>query len=140
MLCVRILLVAAGFCVLAGCSSAVDYGETGTVAGKLTLNGKPLSQQTQVVFMHPEKGYVAIANTDADGNFEVTGWHDGNIKNGPELPIGTYRVMVQPPASHSAEPTAEEMLANPKRQNLKPEFAEKYRQTHTSGLQFEIKA
>jgi hypothetical protein len=125
---------------LAGCRPGSKNGETGTLARKLTLEGKPLSAETQVVFMHPEKGYAAIANTDAAGQFEIKGWHDGNIKNGPELPTGKYRVMVQPPAAHTAEPTAEEMLANPRRQNPKPEFPDKYRQTHTSGLEFEVKA
>jgi len=122
-----------------GCRIGPDYGPTGTVAGKLTMDGKPLAAQTNVVFMHPEKGYLAYATTDAEGKFQITGWHDGNQKNGPELPVGIYRVMIQPPASQTAEPTAEEMLANPRPQAPKVEFPQKYRQTHTSGLEYEIK-
>jgi hypothetical protein len=125
----------------AGCGPGVNYGTTGTVAGKLTMEGQPMAAETQVIFMEPEKGYAAIANTDAAGNYKITQWNDGNIKNGAELPVGKYRVMIQPPASkENSEPTAEELMANPKLQRgAKVEFPERYRQTHTSGLEFEIK-
>ena len=121
--------------LLTGCSSGVDYGPTGTVSGRLTKQGKPLSAGTQVVFMHPEKGYAAFGSTDAEGNFSITSWNDGN------LPIGTYRVMIQPPAGDLNPETAsdEQLLEGAQAESVpEAEFDFKYRQTSTSGLEYEV--
>lgn len=119
----------------AGCSSEVDYGPTGTVSGRLTLAGKPLGEGTQVVFMHPEKGYAAFGSTDPEGNFAITSWNDGN------LPIGTYKVMIQPPAGDlNPETATDEQLLDgaPVEAVPKAEFDFKYRQISTSGLAYDV--
>lgn len=121
--------------LLTGCSNEVDYGPTGTVAGRLTQAGEPLTEGTQVVFMHPEKGYAAFGSTDAEGNFQITSWNDGN------LPIGTYRVMIQPPAGELNPDTAtdEQLLAGAQPETVpEAEFDFKYRQTSTSGLAYDV--
>lgn len=122
--------------LLVGCSSDFDYGPTGTVSGRLTMNGKPLKAGTQVVFMHPEKGYAAFGSTDPEGKFQITSWNDGN------LPVGPYRVMIQPPAGEINPDTAtpEQLLDNPELAEAVPEaeFPFKYRQTSTSGLSYNV--
>ena len=121
--------------LFAGCSNEVDYGPTGTASGRLTLSGKPHSAGTQVVFMHPEKGYAAFGSTDTEGNFQIASWNDGN------LPIGTYRVMIQPPAGDLNPDTAtdEQLLAGVQPEVVpEAEFDFKYRQTSTSGLSYDV--
>lgn len=121
--------------LLAGCSSGVDYGPTGTVSGRLTKQGQSLAEGTQVVFMHPEKGYAAFGSTDAEGNFSITSWNEGN------LPIGAYRVMIQPPAGDLNPDTAsdEQLLEGAQVESVpEAEFDFKYRQTSTSGLAYEV--
>jgi hypothetical protein len=120
---------------LSGCQKGVDYGPTGKVSGKLTMEGKPLSPGTQVVFMHPEKGYAAFGNTDAAGAYKITSWNDGN------MPIGPYQVMIQAPAGNDdPESMTPEQMLDPEIEGIKEaEFPFKYRQTSTSGLSFEVK-
>jgi hypothetical protein len=123
---------------LTACSGDFDYGPTGTISGKLTLEGKPLPAGSSAVFMEPKAGYLAFGLTDAEGNYKVTTWNDGN------MPIGTYRVMVHPPApaNDSETASAEEILANPEKYKARPvktDIPKKYREVSTSGLSFEIK-
>jgi hypothetical protein len=122
---------------LAGCGGDFDYGPTGTITGRLTLEGKPLPAGSSAVFMEPKAGYLAFGLTDADGNYTVNTWNNGN------MPIGTYRVMVHPPApaNDSETASAEELLANPEKYKARPvktEIPKKYRETSTSGLSFDI--
>jgi hypothetical protein len=117
----------------AGCSGEFDYGPTGTVSGRLTMDGKPLKEGTQVAFMQLEKGYIAFGPTDPDGNFTVSSWNEG------QLPVGQYTVMIQPPGGvQTKEPTAEELLAG-KGKVAATQFPMKYSQTSTSGLKYEVK-
>lgn len=123
---------------LIGCGG-YDYGPTGTIRGKLTMQGKPLSPGTAVSFMQMEKGFLAFGLTDAEGKFEVKSWNEG------AMPIGVYKVMVAPPASAPPPPqnyTAEELFDKPELLDpvVKAEFPMKYRDTQTSGLEFEVKA
>ena len=128
-------LIVLFFALLAvGCSGGVDYGPSGTAAGKLTMGKKPLKPGTQVVFMHPEKGYASFGTTDAEGNFKITSFNDG------QLPIGKYQVMIQAPAGEDPDSkTAEEMMAPQTGELSQAEFPFKYRQTSTSGLEYEVK-
>ena len=114
-----------------------SFGPTGKITGKLTMDGKQLPAGHAVSFMQMEKGFLAFGMTNAEGNFEVKSWNDGN------MPIGKYDVMIAPPvggvdeAALSAEDRFEkpELLA-PKSNVL---FPARYRETTTSGLHYEIK-
>ena len=122
-----ILLVAAG----CGGTAEVDLGPTGTVSGFAMIDGKPLAPETQIVFLEPAKGYCASGYLDAGGNYKATSWNDGN------LPVGTYKVTVQPPPP--PELSAEEALSDHgEKSNPPAEFPEKYREAATSGLEFTI--
>jgi len=88
--------------------------------------------------MEPKAGYLAFGMTDAEGNYKVTTWNDGN------MPLGTYRVMVHPPApaNDSETASAEEILAHPEKYKavpVKSTIPKKYRETSTSGLTFDIR-
>lgn len=135
----RSLLAACGVLLAAaGCSSEVDYGPTGTIAGRLTKSGTPLQARTHVIFMHPEKGYLAFGATDEEGRFTVTSWNDG------QMPTGRYGVMIQPPAAEydSETASAEDVMNNPEKYSVPPpqaDFPARYRELSTSGLSYEVK-
>lgn len=121
-----------------GCGG-YDYGPTGKVSGTLTINGKPPAAGTAVSFMQMEKGFLAFGLTDAEGNFNVKSWNNG------DMPVGKYKVMLAPPAGEAPLPqnvSAEEAFENPEllEPTVKAEFPVKFRDTATSGLEFEVEA
>ena len=122
---------------LAGCSGGFDYGDTGKIKGRLTMEGKPLEAGTGVSFMEPIKGFLAFGMTDANGDFTVDSWNNGN------MPLGTYRVWVTPPpsAAPAKELTPEERFDHPElvEPRAKLEFPKKYADAKSSGLEFEVK-
>ena len=124
--------------LLLGCGG-YDYGPTGKVSGTLTINGKPPAAGTAVSFMQMEKGFLAFGLTDAEGNFEVKSWNNG------AMPVGKYKVMLAPPAGEAPLPqnvSAEEAFENPEllEPQVKAEFPVKYRDTSTSGLEYDVEA
>jgi len=74
---------------LVGCGDGL--GPTGTVSGNVTYNGEPLAPEHAVALMNLETGYACQGYTDAEGNYTLDSWNDG------ELPIGTYSVQISPP-------------------------------------------
>lgn len=135
--CSMALLVCYGFAVLSlGCGGN-SYGPTGKVGGRLTLAGKPLAPGHAVSFMQMEKGFLAFGLTDADGDFMLNSWNNG------AMPVGKYKVMIAPPPPGPHDPnqmTAEDRFEKPELVEPagKAEFPKKYRDTTTSGLEFEI--
>jgi hypothetical protein len=79
--------------VLAGCQSGplLPEGATGTVTGKVTINGKAVPDGTAVVFQRDSDGQLATGTCDANGEFIL------RMKGGLDIVEGTYRVAVQPP-------------------------------------------
>lgn len=121
-----------------GCGTSHDYGPSGTVNGRLTHQGNSLSPETKVVFIHAHNGVAAFGATDSDGKFKI------RTPQGDHVPIGPYRVMIQPPESElgaEAEPSAEDLLNDPninRPQQSKSGFDFKYRQVSTSGLEYDV--
>jgi hypothetical protein len=135
---VRYLVVAILGLFVTGCGG-VDYGPTGKITGRLTMDGKPLAAGTAVSFMQMEKGFLAFGLTDADGKFQVDSFNNG------DMPAGVYKVMIAPPAAAAPAPkdvSAEEAFENPEllEPTVKAEFPKKYRETATSGLEYDIQA
>jgi hypothetical protein len=120
----------------AGCGDD-RFGPTGTVSGRLLKDGQPLSAGTKVVFMQVDQGYAGFGETDAQGNFRITSFNEGN------MPVGRYQVMIQP-ASLGVDPdsvSAEDLLDRPEQfqqPSTANEFDFKYRQTSTSGLAYDV--
>lgn len=125
-----------------GCSRKFNYGSTGTITGHLTMNGKPLAAGHAVVFMEPEKGFLAFGLTDENGDFRVSSWNNGQI------PVGPYQAHLAPPVDSAAAAAAEKMtaeerfdhpeLADPQMNKTKRVFPERYANIRTSGLEFQI--
>lgn len=126
------------FCLISamGCGGE-SYGPTGTVDGKLTLEGNPLQSGTAVVFQHQEKGFLAYGQTDAEGNYRISSFNAGN------LPVGRYSISIQPPPPKVDEASldAHELIENPKlieQTVVVVDFPERYRDTRKSKLEFEV--
>jgi hypothetical protein len=98
--------------VMTGCSRRFPMAE---VSGKVTLDGKPLSDAT-VMFV-PEKGFAAAGTLQPDGTFRLISGRPGN-----GAVIGSHKVAVMP-----ADP-------------LKAHFPAKYQNAETSGFSVEVKA
>jgi hypothetical protein len=127
------------FILTTGCGGT-DFGPIGQIKGKVTFNGEKLAKGTKVIFMKMDTGYAGFGFTDEEGNYSIE-WHrEGKVFDG--LPVGTYKVLVEPPGMVDVEAlSADEMLdgggdvAVPE-----PVFDKKYTQTSTSGIEFTINA
>lgn len=87
---ILVVLLAMASVSLTGCPGSVP---TGTVAGKVTYKGAPLTAGV-VNFYNAEKGSAATADLDSSGAFKI----------GAPLPVGTYKVYVLPPTPKQLPP------------------------------------
>ncbi len=89
--------------VLAGCKGTpVPEGEQAQVSGSVTLDGKPLTVDSSVIFFCKEKSTTAAGKIDSLGKFSLT----GDPAKG--IPAGRYVVTVRPPEAPPVDATGEE--------------------------------
>lgn len=125
------------FTLAAGCGGT-DFGPIGQINGKVSFNGEKLAKGTKVIFMKMDSGYAGFAFTDDDGNYSIE-WHrDGKKYDG--LPVGTYKVLVEPPGLIDVETLSADEMLDGADNVAAPEipFDRKYTQTATSGIEFTI--
>lgn len=119
------MMLAFGSCLLAsyliGCGSGGP--PSGTISGKVTLNGQPLSTGV-VVFSNAAAGIAADAELNASGEYRLD----------TPIPAGPYDVAVQPPPPPPPD-QLEQAAARPK-----SPIPEKYLTPETSGLKATIQA
>ena len=113
-----VLWCAAWACWCAGCGPGV---QTGSVSGKATYAGKPLTVGV-VTFVNRETGIGASAPLDASGSYQV-----------PSLKVGQYQVAVQPPSGPSPEQVEHGEKA------AKLDIPDKYFNPQSSGLTATVK-
>jgi hypothetical protein len=128
---------------LAGCGdSSVPAGPTGTVAGKVTCNGKPVPAGCTVMFVHQEKSLPASGLTAADGSYTLL------ARGQPKVSAGAHKISVSPPVQDaaagvsSADPEAYKAVMTGKKAapaEQKGPFPKKYLSADTSGLTFTVK-
>jgi len=124
---------------LAGCgnTSGLPEGETGTVSGTLTIDGKPAPAGYNVVMLHSESGLAASGATDASGAFSL------QTRGNQSVLAGEYNVGVTPPAGKELTPEEEEAVNMGKmepptnNENLVPA---KYMDPNSSGEVYIVKA
>jgi len=109
---------------LAGCGKNAEYG---SVWGRVTFRGEPLSEGI-VVFFEPELHVYHTAKIRPDGSFVA------KMADGPGLIAGYYQVAVKPPVvegpgSGSLGPTTVRDHTN---------IPAKYRDPKTSGLTLSV--
>ena len=117
-----------GLLWIAGCSRA----EVGSVAGKVSLDGNPVSGAV-IVFENAERGVSVNAELTADGTYTVRTFDTGG------LPPGEYAVAVRPGgiAGTDAPLAGEEFPQNDSPGQAIPA---RYHGTQTSGLRATVQA
>jgi len=122
---------------LLGCGKGGDSysGPTGTIGGQVMWNKKPLPAGTNVAFNAAKGNFVATAQTDAEGKYQLK-W-----KGNPQIPVGAYAIAVTgAPAGGTTDPDELMKMSQagtlPKDPNPIPT---KYTSPGTSELKFEVK-
>ena len=112
---------------VAGCGAPRE--ELGPVSGRLTLDGKPVTNAV-VMFQDDARGIYMQAEVDEQGRFEVS------MAAGYGLPLSTYAVSVRPSGKLPPEmqgPVAPSSFAKLPRLD-RPDIPVRFRDTKTSGL------
>jgi hypothetical protein len=109
--------------VFVGCQREPTLG---IVAGKVTLNGTPVSQG-RISFNDASQGIFMTADLRPDGSYEIV------RAEGRGLPPGTYRVAIAPPAIDL--PVGSSSAAPPQPPSAIPA---KYQDVATSGLELSV--
>lgn len=129
--------------ILAGCSSESGdgfKGERGQVSGTVTLDGTPLKQGCQVLFIAKVGGYTGAGVVEDGGKYSL------RYKYGAGVPVGEY--LVQLSAPFEPEPMTEKVdpvqmasklhLTNKNKPTAESPFPVEYASTSTSGLMFKV--
>lgn len=116
---------------LIGCSGSGASVKTGTVQGKVLLNGQPLQKGTVFFF-------TAIGGDSASGAIQPDGTYTARYQSGFSIPVGDYAVSVSVIADEPATPIDPTLLMEKiaKEGLPKPSAAipEKYTDPKKSGL------
>lgn len=108
---------------------------TAHITGRVTLEGRPMNPGFSVVFMEPQRGDLAYGTSDAEGNFVVNSW-----KNGEMVP-GRYKVYVVPPAlKKETDPQGSNILeGSSDNVQLAPyAYDDKYRHLESTPLEYKV--
>ncbi len=139
--------ICVGVCLLTGCGGSTGpVGKQAQVNGTVTNDGKPVTLNSQVVFYNAEKGLTLSGTLDSLGKYSLSA---ADPKLG--VPAGRYDVKILPPAAPVVEMNQssgdyKKMMqaggagaATTKPADDAPDIPEKFRDTKTSKLVFEIK-
>jgi len=120
--------------IVAACEEPLPGPTTARIAGRLTLEGRPMQPGFSVVFMEPQRGDLAFGKTDADGRFVVNSWKNG------EMDPGRYKVYVVPPALRKNEALDSPVVdSHDDHVELVPyDYEEKYRHLESTPLEFKV--
>jgi hypothetical protein len=130
------------FCVILsslGCGPSVP---TGSVAGKVTYNGKPVPEGCLISFVS-QSGFAAMGTANANGEYQLM------MAGKPLVPAAKYQVSVLIPGVQGPVMTDEderkfmagdpETVAKFSQKKSKPSLPEKFGDFSTSGLEFDVK-
>jgi len=120
------------FCVVVGCGKSKPQGPTGTVHGRITHQGTPLDAGSRVFFTGDNFSGSGVVGED--GKFSLQSLEEHRI------PAGKYQISVGPPSG--PELTPEEQMKRYDAGEVAgddPKIPQKYRNSETSELSFEVK-
>ncbi len=125
------LFVAIFLLTVFGCASEESRG---TVTGKVSVNGVPLSEGT-IYFENQAKGVALTGQIKPDGSFTLAS------HKGAGLVVGSYQVAISPEAMLMSADEIPLVGKNPRKPNdvKKSPLPVKYFKTSTSKLTAEIK-
>jgi hypothetical protein len=128
--------------LVVGCGPAVDgySGPRGSLAGRLTIDGKPVREGCQILFMAAQGSFVASGTVEGDGNYKAL------YRVPAGLPVGDYVVQLGLPRNHpsSAAPGAGDSMTAVDFDQLQRAwkaslpFPQRYFSTSTSGLKLTV--
>ena len=126
-----------GLLLMSSCGgSSLPKGETGTVRGKVTFQGKPVPDKTSVVFMRDEGGLTAVGEVDASGEYVL------RMRDGLKILTGVYHVSVLPPNIAATLDQDEIMKLHMAKKLPDPakvkEIPERYRSPEKSTLIYDV--
>jgi hypothetical protein len=104
------------------------------VTGRVTLDGQPVPPGSVVSFVS-DAGFAAAAKVASDGNYSL------QIAGAPDIPVGTYKVGVVPPAEEMSESDYDKYMSGDGAETAEtPSEAipSKYADPATSGLSFSV--
>lgn len=108
---VRIAVILA-VCIspFAGCRKVDENEPTFPVTGTVTYQGKPVEGATVVLVAQSEGGRGAVGNTDAEGNFELGTFAegDGAVAGSYKVKVFKYEMVSEPPSDGDDVMTEEE--------------------------------
>jgi len=116
-----------------GCGKSGPQGPTGTVHGRITYKGTPLDAGSHVYFT--SDNFSASGVVGEDGKFSAQSILE------PRIHAGKYQISVGPPSG--PELTPEEQMKRYEKGEIAgqdPKIPQKYRNSGTSKLSFEVKA
>ncbi len=126
--------------MISGCGGGggLPSGETGTVRGHVTYDGKPALEGTVVTFMRDPDGLIASGAVDAHGDYLL------RMRDGLKIVVGTYRVSLGPP-NVAATMNQDEIMLLEQAGNLPnpadvKEVPERYRSVEGSTLVCDVEA
>lgn len=136
------LLSACGAVLLStvGCGGRpLPEGTTGTVKGRLTIEGEPAESGTVITMTHSTGGHAATGTVKSDGYFSM------RFRDGTKLITGIYQVGITAAGAAGTgdvQPGTAEyekiMSAGGNVEEFKPPFAARYTNPATSGEEFEV--
>lgn len=115
--------------VAAGCGGGGGRKvATGTVSGKVSLAGQPLSTGT-IVFFAENNGETAIGPLSSDGTYTL------KYGTGFSIPVGDYRVAInEGPPPGAPIPSPADVMKAPPAGPATSKIPAKFRDAKTSGL------
>jgi len=132
------------FTSVVGCGPAVDgySGPRGTVAGRLTIDGKPVREGCQILLMAARGSFVAVGTVEGDGSYKAL------YRVPAGLPVGDYVVQLSLPRNDTPSVTVgagDSMTAGDVEQMQRAwkaslPFPQRYLSTSTSGLKLTVQA
>ena len=124
------------FLMAAGCGG--PSGPQGTVHGKVTYQGNPISTGSTVSFLS-DTGGAASGTVAADGSYQV------RSMNGDQIPAGKYKVLINPPSGPEMTPeqAMNASMANKEKGQgpaADPTIPDQYRNIAATPANYEVKA
>ncbi len=143
----RYLKSAVAFClclaITVGCDSGPDNPPTFPVTGKVTYQGNPVEGATVVLVAQSGDGQGAVGNTDAEGNFAVGtfGEGDGAVAGKYKVKVFKYEMVDEPPNDGdimSEEEEEEEYTGAEDVEEAGNLLPAKYEDANKSGFEVEV--
>ena len=132
--------------LVVGCGPAVDgySGPRGSVAGRLTIDSKPVREGCQIMLMAAQGSFVAVGTVEGDGSYKAL------YRVPAGLPVGDYVVQLGvPPNNYNTSSVAagvgDSMTTGDVDQMQRAwkaslPFPQSYLSTSTSGLKLTVQA